>query len=434
MGKYFNSLNYFRRIIPFTLLIFIYYISCGQDAPGTNNDAIWVQKDLPQVIREALQKPPKIKPDESGSLLLIPVVASNPATGFMLGVAGQYAMKLPGSTLYSVVSGSTQFTSKGQKLFLLKNNIYTKGNKMFISGDWRFLIFSQPTYGLGTDSPEGGILDYQFGLVGIETSLDSLSQPMQFNLAKLYQSVSFEIWENIYLGVGYNFDSFTKIKDEKLSLTPGDTLLTSHYVYNSYYGFNTSKYFSSALNLSLVYDTRDNMINPYKGMFATISWRGGLKILGNKSNTNYYQFEYRSYHPFSKTRPRHLLAFWVMGNFASNGEFPYLMLPATAYDQRGRSGRGYTQGRFRGNNFLYGETEYRFPITREGGVLGGVIFFNATTTDNPVTTEKLFDSIKPGYGFGFRIMADKRSRTNLAIDIGFGQKSGGFYLSASETF
>lgn len=434
MGKYFNCINYFRRIIPFMLLIFIYSISSGQDAPTTSNDAIWVQKDLPQVIREALQKPPKIKPDESGSLLLIPVFASNPATGFMLGVAGQYAIKLPGSTLYSVLSGSTQFTSKGQKLFFLKNNIYTKGNKMFISGDWRFLIFSQPTYGLGTDSPEGGMLDYQFGLAGIETSLDSLSQPMKFNLAKLYQSVSFEIREHFYFGVGYNFDSFTKIKDEKLSLTPGDTLLTSHYVYNSYYGFNTSKYFSSALNLSLVYDTRDNMINPYKGMFATISWRGGLKILGNKSNTNFYQFEYRSYHPFSKTRPRHLLAFWIMGNFAPNGEFPYLMLPATAYDQRGRSGRGYTQGRFRGNNFIYGETEYRFPITRDGGVLGGVLFLNATTTDNPVKPEKLFHSIKPGYGFGFRIMADKRSRTNLAIDIGFGDKSGGFYLSASETF
>jgi len=110
------------------------------------------------------------------------------------------------------------------------------------------------------------------------------------------------------------------------------------------------------------------------------------------------------------------------------------MLPATAYDQRGRSWRGYTQGRFRGNNLLYGEAEYRLPITREGGVLGGVLFLNATTTDNPVKSEKLFQYVKPGYGFGFRIMADRRSWTNLAIDKGFGDKSGGFYLSAAETF
>ena len=35
---------------------------------------------------------------------------------------------------------------------------------------------------------------------------------------------------------------------------------------------------------------------------------------------------------------------------------------------------------------------------------------------------------------GLRIMVDKRSRTNLAVDVGFGQKSFGFYLAASEAF
>jgi hypothetical protein len=63
-----------------------------------------------------------------------------------------------------------------------------------------------------------------------------------------------------------------------------------------------------------------------------------------------------------------------------------------------------------------------------------VVFLNATTADNPVKKLHLFDSVKPGYGFGLRIMADKRSRTNLALDFGFGENSGGFYLAASETF
>jgi hypothetical protein len=31
-------------------------------------------------------------------------------------------------------------------------------------------------------------------------------------------------------------------------------------------------------------------------------------------------------------------------------------------------------------------------------------------------------------------MVDKKTRTNLAIDFGFGDKSSGFYLAASETF
>jgi hypothetical protein len=400
----------------------------------TNDNAVWIQKDLPQVIRSAIHQPPKNKADDAGSLLLIPIVASNPATGFMLGVGGQYAVKLPGSDLYSSFNGSTQFTSKGQKLFLVKNSIYTRDNKFYLNGDWRYMIFSQPTYGLGTNAPESGILDYQFGLDGIEANEDSLAQPMRFNLAKFYQTISMKILDGFYVGIGYNFDSYTKIVDEKLKLNPGDTIFTSHYFYNQYYGFGSEKYFSSALNFNLVWDSRDNMINPYKGYYGMVSWRGGLELLGNKENTNFFQVEYRSYHSLSKRIPRHLIAFWFMGNFSKNGEFPYLLLPATGYDQRGRSGRGYVQGRYRGNNFVYGETEYRFPLSGEGGVLGGVLFVNTTTADNPVKQLKLFDSVKLGYGVGLRIMADKRSRTNLSIDFGFGQNSMGFYLAASETF
>ena len=35
-----------------------------------------------------------------------------------------------------------------------------------------------------------------------------------------------------------------------------------------------------------------------------------------------------------------------------------------ADDQKSRSGRGYLAGRYRGENLLYGEIEYRFPILK----------------------------------------------------------------------
>ena len=70
------------------------------------------------------------------------------------------------STRYSTLSGSAQVTTKGQLLFLVKNNVYSKSDRMYYSGDWRFQVYSQSTYGLGTDAPEGGILDYQFRLDG----------------------------------------------------------------------------------------------------------------------------------------------------------------------------------------------------------------------------------------------------------------------------
>ena len=419
----------------FSKAVCLFILTGSIVASYAQTDSLCVQKDLPQLLRDALNKPPKPENSSSGSLILVPIIGSNPATGFMYGVGGQYAFKTHGdSTLYSLLSGSVQFTTKNQYLFLLKNNVYTKNNRIFFTGDWRFLIFSQSTYGLGTNSPEGGVLDYQFNLAGMETNNDSLVQPMKFNFLRLYQSASFLLKKGVYAGIGYNLDYYFKIEDEKLRLNPGDSLITSHYAYNSSYGFNTTRYYSSALNLNVIVDKRDNMINPYKGYYAMISWRGALELLGNKNNASFLYAEWRSFHPISKRTPRHLMAFWFMGTFSPEGEFPYLILPATGYDQRSRAGRGYTQGRFRGNSFVYGEAEYRFPISPCTGVLGGVIFGNLTTANNPKQSLSLFESIKPGYGFGLRVMVDKKSRTNLAVDFAFGEKSSGFYLAASETF
>jgi outer membrane protein assembly factor BamA len=421
-------------IICFTVSTFISLPLTGQNTDAQKTDTSCVQKELGDVLRVALNKPPKIKEAGSSSLILLPIIGSNPATGFMVGVGGQYAFKVPGSTLYSSLMGSVQFTSKNQQIFLLKNNIYTKNNKFFLSGDWRYLIYSQSTYGLGTNSPEGGLLEYQYSVGGSETNDDSLTQPMKFNFIRLHQTVSFQLAKGFYAGLGYAYDGYTRIVDEKLRLEPGDTFLTSNYLYSKTYGFDPAKYFMSAVNVKMVYDTRDNMINAYKGIYASASWRSGLKILGNNTNVSYYEVEWRSFHGLSKRNPRHLLAFWLLGNFSASGDLPYLILPATSYDQRSRSGRGYTQGRFRGANMVYGEAEYRFPISRCGGILGGVLFMNATTADSREKSLQLFESIKPGYGAGLRIMADKSSRTNLAVDIGFGQKSFGFYFAASESF
>src|SRR5205085_8461381 len=127
-----------------------------------------------------------------------------------------------------------------------------------------------------------------------------------------------------------------KIEDQLLRLQPDDSLITSHYAYNTAFGFNTTEYFVSSMNVTLVYDTRDNMINPYSGYFLLINVNGSLKLLGNRDNSGFLNAEWRSFHPLSKKNPRHLIAFWGLGQFTPEGKYPYLTLPATAYDQRSR--------------------------------------------------------------------------------------------------
>ena len=247
---------------------------------------------------------------------------------------------------------------------MLKNSIYTKHNRFFLTGDWRYQIFSQPTYGLGTNSPEGGILDYQFGLSGLESSLDELAQPMNFDFIRFHQAVGYKVANDTYVGLGYQYDGYFNIKDHKLKLNSADSLITSHYAYNKVNNYSSSQYYVSGVNVNFVIDKRDNMIRAFEGYYLALNYRGGFKLLGNDRASNLLQMEWRSFHGLSKRDPSHLLAFWVLGDFVEQGSLPYMIQPATAYDQRGRSARGYTQGRFRGNQNLYAEAEYS-PVFSE---------------------------------------------------------------------
>jgi len=96
--------------------------------------------------------------------------------------------------------------------------------------------------------------------------------------------------------------------------------------------------------------------------------------------------------------------------------------------------RAAPQGRFRGEKMLYAEAEYRWTMTANG-LFGMVAFANTETLSNDLADEKLFDSFATGAGFGFRFMLNKRSKTNLCFDIGFGQHgSSGVYFGVQEAF
>jgi hypothetical protein len=64
-----------------------------------------------------------------------------------------------------------------------------------------------------------------------------------------------------------------------------------------------------------------------------------------------------------------------------------------------------------------------------------VFFANAQTLSNEESGEELFDSVAPGAGFGFRLLLNKRSQTNLCFDVGFGRDgSRAVYFAVQEAF
>jgi outer membrane protein assembly factor BamA len=366
------------------------------------------------------------------NLSLLPIIGYGPANGFVIGTAIS-ATNLLGSrenTQLSSALVSISFTTKKQILLCARTNIYLPGNSWYIPGDVRFLFFAQPTYGLGVNGLGGPL---HFNIDGTDFSKPVLQQPMRFNYIRFYETVMKQIFPHWYAGLGINIDNHFDIQDQSLKLDTPDAVITSHYYYSKKYGFNPTHYSTNGLTMQITRDNRDNPINAHKGIYASLTFRVNETFFGGSQNSTMLNAEWRNYIPLIKNKPGIVLAFWSWAQFVTSGHVPYLELPAIGWDTYGRSGRGYVQGRIRGVNMVYGETEFRMPISRNG-LFGAVAFLNATTASNPNTGQDLFNSLAPGYGVGLRIKMNMKDRTNICIDYGMGQSSHGLYFNIQETF
>ena len=362
-------------------------------------------------------------------LPVLPIIGYAPANGFMIGagIAGSILLDSSEHTHISSALANILFTSKHQINLNLRHNVYLSHDTWIFQGDWRLLFFTQPTYGLG-------IQDYPavFSLNGISLEDETGAQPMKFNYLRVYETVFRRINKRLYAGGGISIDYHYKIEDQLLDLSMDPPLLTSHYLYSIYKDFPTEHYSTIGFTGKLLYDNRDNSINPYKGTYLDFGFRINKDFLGSTKNSSQILIEARKYQRVGKRN--NLMAFWFIGDLKLSGTIPYLALPSIGWDTYNRSGRGYLQGRFRGENMVYAETEFRYQINRSG-LLGGVLFLNIISADNEIIGQKLFDAFAFGYGAGLRIKMNKETRTNICIDIGLGQNnSSGVYFGIQEAF
>ncbi len=378
------------------------------------------------------------------SLILIPVIAANPNNGLILGVGGQagYYLGNRQDTRVSTTQGSATITTKDQLIISTQTTAATSNNDMFVNTDWRYYVFSQSTYGLGTSAPEGSPLSGGWNIGGIPTEPMPGEQPMTFRYLRLHQNLLFEVASPFYVGLGFMYDRHFRIVDTSGLFTDSLIRPTSHQAYSRYYGFDSSAYTLAGFALELSYDGRDSPISAFHGQYARLGYRENRTWLGSDQSSGILWAEYRGFYPLDILFPRHLLAFWSFYHGVVHGNVPYLDLPAIGYDFSGRSGRGYLQGRFRGPQLFYLETEYRFPIS-EDGLLGGVIFGSLTSASRPavvidgqtVAGEDLMFRIRPAAGIGLRLMAQKYSRTSLNVDIGWSDdRQPAIYFSVGEAF
>ncbi len=304
----------------------------------------------------------------------------------------------------STVISSIAYTSKSQIIFPIASSIWTKDNKYNILTDWRFLKYPSETYGLGGRS-----------------QLDS-GYNLDYSYIKLHQSILKKITTDFYAGIGYDFDYFYNIQE----VNPPAGEETDF----EQYGLSKTEK-ASGISINLKYDSRRNPINPQKGIYASVLFQPKFTFMGSDANWQSLLLEFRTYIKFPN-QSRNVLAFWSYNWFTIGGNPPYLLLPSTGWDEFSNTGRGYIQGRFRSLNMIDQEVEYRFAISRNG-LFGGVVFANAQSYSE-ISTGR-YEILSPGAGLGIRIMLNKFSRTNIALDYAWGtQGSKGFFVNLGEVF
>ncbi len=374
-------------------------------------------------------------------LAVLPAFAYNPTVGFLFGGVGIFGMYLgdPDTTTISSVQAMVLYTTKNQFITQVNSTIMTDRNTWEFQGDWRFMIFNQDTFGLGTGhSP----VSQGFTINGIgNTAAVEGAQHMDMNLLRFRQNALRQVWDALYVGPGLSFDRYYGIVDQRLDLSASPPVVTSHYAYSTLEGFGTKAYNTSGLSLNVLYDTRDSTINAYRGVYASLSYQWNPTWFGSSQSSSFVSAELRTYLGLSSAVPRNVLAFWVIAQGQVSGALPYLALPSIGWDAKNRTGRGWVQGRFRGTSEVYAEAEWRFRIT-DNGLLGGVVFANMSTFTRPAVSipgyteegESLFEHPRVAGGVGLRIMQNRQSRTNITLDLTVADKTVGFYFGAGEAF
>ncbi|OXA76549.1 Surface antigen [Flavobacterium aquidurense] len=180
---------------------------------------------------------------------------------------------------------------------------------------------------------------------------------------------------------------------------------------------------TNGAELNLLYDTRNAVYYPTKGIKSNLRWINYGEWLGNDVKANKILTEYNQYFPFRNNKD--VLATRFAGKFG---------LGAIAFEQQvtisGKDIRGYTESKYRGDGLMDIQGEYRYNFGKKMGLVG----FAGLATIYGSDTESFDWKMYPGGGVGYRYRAFKTVKFNIGLDAAVGKGDWGIYFRIGEAF
>jgi outer membrane protein assembly factor BamA len=174
---------------------------------------------------------------------------------------------------------------------------------------------------------------------------------------------------------------------------------------------------ANGIGINALFDSRNDIYYPTSGRFASVSLLTNPSWLGSDSVFHSVRAFYNSYIRVA----RHGVVAIRASIFSGLGDVPFIGQHAVG----GKDIRGYTDGKYRGNQAYSAQVEYRLTFRSRWGMVG---FMGVAMTSKP------YSGFLPAAGAGLRYRALPSRNINVGVDAALGKDDFGVYFRIGEVF
>jgi outer membrane protein assembly factor BamA len=355
-----------------------------------------------QAVKDAID-------DERGNVTVIkyndfyfiPVLYYKPETQFAGGLAflsyyrpsSDSKDEVPLSVRPSTLAATAVYTQNQQYILQLFPEAYFQQETYHLVSQMEYLHYPDKFWGVGNNTKDK-----------VWDSYTSNKFRMWFDLQR-------ELVYKIYIGLVFQYEhsNLEHVSDTGIIKNNKVTGLTGG--------------ISSGIGFSLSYDNRDNNLSTRYGSLFQFSAVSFSEVIASRYNFAKFTLDLRKFFPLWYS---HVLALQVYYTFVE-GEAPFEMLPMVG----GKSLlRGYFEGRYRDNNMMIYQAEYRMHLFWR---IGLVVFGGAGEVAH--TMKDFGDNYwRYSAGSGLRYVISKQEKLYLRFDVAWSPQMVGFYATVLEAF
>ncbi|MFY0687429.1 MAG: BamA/TamA family outer membrane protein [Cyclobacteriaceae bacterium] len=324
-----------------------------------------------------------------------PTLAFAPETSWEVGVAAVmvYNAKRDITNRLSEAGGFTFVTLEGQYGAHFDHALYSDQNRWFALGKLKFQSYPLQYYGIGSN------------IQGEELAIANA------NFALIRERFLRKIYGHWYLGLEVDYERLSQVDFDWFDTPPLAPIL------------GEDGYSNLGLGLGLVYDTRHNVLNVRHGFLSEIGYLLYEPAWGSTNKLRTLFIDTRAFFDVSENT---VLALQGVGQFSS-GEVPFNQLSMIGGEMMMR---GYYLGKYRDENMMAFQSEYRwlpFPFSKR---IGGAVFASVGS----VSPNLNFDKVLWSAGGGLRVLLFPGRDVYTRLDVGFNPDGYGFYIFIGEAF